>query len=81
MQFFSSFFSLMQSYSRANNSTLLGPMEFSITLHTIKSGWSIVYIEGSRQVIISKEILCFFFLKNHFISANSVDPDEMPHFL
>ena len=33
--------------------TLFEPMEFSIKLDTIKSGWSIVYIEGS-QVIISK---------------------------
>ena len=38
--------------------TISGLMEFSINLHTIKSGWSIVYIEGS-QVIISK---IFFFL-------------------
>ena len=39
--------------------TLFRPVEFSIKLHTIKSGWSIVYIEGS-QVIISKKILYFF---------------------
>ena len=32
--------------------TLLRPMEFPIKFDTIKSGWSIVYIEGS-QVIIS----------------------------
>ena len=34
--------------------TLLGTMEFSIHLPTVKSGWSMVYIEGS-QVIISKK--------------------------
>ena len=39
--------------------TLLGPMKFSIKFDTAKSGWSIVYIEGS-QVIISKKILSFF---------------------
>ena len=39
--------------------TLLGPMEFSVKLHTITSRWSIVYIEGSH-VIISKSILYFF---------------------
>ena len=27
--------------------TLFRTMEFSIKVHTIKSGWSIVYIEGS----------------------------------
>ena len=32
--------------------TLFRPMELPIKLHTIKSGWSIVYTEGS-QVIIS----------------------------
>ena len=39
---------------------LLRPMEFSIKIHTIKSGWSsIAYIEGS-QVIISKQMLYSF---------------------
>ena len=28
--------------------TLLRPMEFSIKFDTVKSGWSIVYIEGYR---------------------------------
>ena len=35
--------------------TLLRPMEFSIKFHTVKSGWSIVYIEG-LHIIISKNI-------------------------
>ena len=52
-------------------------MEFSIGLHTIKSGWCIVYYEG-LQVIISKNLLLFS-LKIHFVLANSEDPDEMPH--
>ena len=39
--------------------TLLGPIEFSIKFDTVKSGCSIIYIEGS-QVIISKKILYFF---------------------
>ena len=43
--------------------TLFRPMEFSIKLHTIKSAWSIVYIEGS-QVIISKIILHFPFAED-----------------
>ena len=38
--------------------TLLNPMDFSIKLHTIKSEWSIVYIEG-LPVIISKD---YYFL-------------------
>ena len=51
---------------------LFRAMEFSIKLHTIKSGWSIVYIEGS-QVIISKNII-FLSLKINFVLANSADP-------
>ena len=46
-------------------------MEFPIKFDTVKSGWSVVYIEGS-QVIIS--------LKIDFVLANSEDPDEMPHY-
>ena len=55
-------------------------MKFSIKLHIILiSGWSIVYIEGSKDVI-SKKILYFFpDLKVGFVLANHVDPDEMPH--
>ena len=43
---------------------------------TVKSGWSIVYIEGF-QVIISKNIM-FLSLKIDFVIANSADPNEMP---
>ena len=50
-------------------------MAFSINLHTIKSGWSIVYIEGS-QVIISKNILHFFFFLQtvHNEISHNLDP-------
>ena len=51
-------------------------MEISSKLHTIKSGRSIIYIEGS-QVIISKKYSIS--QKSHFVLANSSDPDEMPH--
>ena len=54
-------------------------MEFSVKLHAIKLGWSIVYNEGS-QVIISKNVV-FDSLMNDFVSVNSADLDEMPwHF-
>ena len=33
-------------------STFLRPMEISIQLQTIKSGWFIVYIKGSKVIII-----------------------------
>ena len=33
-------------------------MEFSIKFHTVKSGWSMVYIEG-LQAIISKYYISF----------------------
>ena len=57
--------------------TPFGQMEFSIKLHTIKSGWSIVYNEGS-QVENFKNI-AFLFLKIDFVLLNSADPDEMQH--
>ena len=50
-------------------------MEFSIKLDTVKSGWSMLYIEGS-QVIISK--IEFISPKVDFVLENSADPDEMP---
>ena len=31
--------------------TLCVPMEFPIKFNTVKSGWSIVYIEGSQMII------------------------------
>ena len=54
-------------------------MEFSIKFDTVKSGWSIVYIEGS-QVIISKNVV-FLSLKIDCSKANSADPDEMSHYV
>ena len=39
----------------------------------------LVYIEG-LQVIISKFEIVLLSLKICFIFANSVDPDEMPHY-
>ena len=55
--------------------TLCVPIEFPIKFDTVKSGWSIIYIEGP-QVIISTKIV-FLSLKIYFVLANSVDPDEM----
>ena len=52
-------------------------MEFPIKFDTVKSGWSIIYIEGS-QVIILKNFV-FLFLKTHFVLANSAGPNEMLH--
>ena len=53
-------------------------MEFPIKFDTVKSGWSIVYTEGS-QIIISK-IIIFLSLKIDFGLANNADPDEMMHY-
>ena len=50
-------------------------MEFSTTLHIIKTRQSIVNIEG-LQVIISK-IYFFLSLMINFVLVNSADPDEM----
>ena len=54
-------------------------MEFSIKLHTMKSEWSIVYIEGSYIDYNFKKKVVFLSLKINFNFANSADPDEMPH--
>ena len=62
------------NFNQASRLTLLEPMEFSI-----KSGWSILYIER-LQIIISENII-FLSLKIDFVYANSADPDEMPHFV
>ena len=56
--------------------SLCVPIEFPVKLDTVKSGWPIVYIEGS-QAIISKNVI-FLSLKIDFILGNSADPDEMP---
>ena len=53
-------------------------MEFSITLQTIKSEWSIVYTEEC-QVIITPNILFFFLCISNLALANSADPGEMLH--
>ena len=42
------------------------------------SGWSIIYIEGSKVIIFKKKIV-FLSVKINFVLANSADPDEMPH--
>ena len=51
-------------------------MEFSVKLHTIKSGWSIEYIEGS-QVKFPKNVLS---LKIFFVFANRADPEEKQYY-
>ena len=58
--------------------TLLGPMELSIKLYTIKSGWSMVYIEGS-QFTISENNIVFLFLIIDLVLSNNGYHDEMPH--
>ena len=59
--------------------TLSVPMECPIKSVTDKSGWSIVYIEGSR-VVFSKKY-CISFSEDGFVLANHADPDEMPHYV
>ena len=42
--------------------------------YTMKSGWPIVYIEGSQ---ITRNIVS---MKIDSVPANSADPDDMPHY-
>ena len=54
-------------------------MEFSIKLHAIKPGWSIVYIEWrSYRLCFSKNNVLS--LKIYFVLANIADTDEMSHY-
>ena len=64
---------VLQVY-RFLNLTLFGPLEFLIKINcTVKSVWSILYIELKFQKNI------FISLKIDFVLANSADPDEMQH--
>ena len=49
-------------------------MEFPIKFDTVKSGWSIVHIEG-LQVIISLKYYTFLSLKIDFVLANNADSE------
>ena len=52
------------------------PFQINGFFHTIKSGRSIVYIEGLQ---FPKNVV-FLSLKIFFLLANSVGPDEMLHY-
>ena len=58
---------------------LFGPMEYSIKLHTIQSGWSIVSLEGSTVIFCKHTLIVYLSQKIYFLLANSADPNEMPH--
>ena len=48
---------------------------FSIRLHTIKSGWSTVYTEGTSVMI--SNFFSFLPLKIDFVTANNGDSGEL----
>ena len=54
--------------------------EFSIKLHAIKPGWSIIYIyiEGSRVIICDSKNVSLS-IKNYFILAIIADTNKMLH--
>ena len=54
------------------NATLFRPMDVSIKFVTVKSGWSIIYIEGS-QVIISKKY-CIHLSEDRFCLSKQCEP-------
>ena len=56
-----------------NKILIFKTMECSVEVDTIKSGWSIVYLEG-LHVNISKKIESFFSLMIDFVLTNSVVP-------
>ena len=58
--------------------TLCRPMDFTIKLDIIKSGWSIVCIEGS---LVKIYIIIFLSMKKHVVFAIVNSEDNMQHFL
>ena len=46
-------------------------MKSFLTFDTVKSGWSIIYIDRFQA---------FLSLNNNFVLANSADPVERPHY-
>ena len=54
-------------------------MDSSFWFDAIDFGWSIVYIEGSQVVFPNNSE--YLSLKIVFVLANSVDPDEMLHYV
>ena len=56
--------------------TLLGPVKIPIKLDTVKSGWFIVYIEGSQVIIskISRNLMTLFTLKFDWLTAVNHTP-------
>ena len=52
-------------------------MEFPITFDTVKSGWSIEYIEGVTCYNFQN---CFSLSQMDFVFANRADPDVMPSY-
>ena len=57
------------------------PLEFSINLHTIKIGLSILHIEGSQITFFFRKAIAFLSLKINIVSANSADSDKIPHYV
>ena len=53
-------------------------MDASFWFNTNDLRWSIVNVEGSDYTFQIK--YCFSFFEDLIVSANSVEPDEMPHY-
>ena len=53
-------------------STLFRTMEFSLKLHIIKVGWSIVYFEGLQVIILKGQTLMKCRIMRHFILVFTV---------
>ena len=53
-------------------------MEFSIKFDTVKSGWSIIHIDGVTGYNLPKYCISFF-EDGFFVLVNSADTDEIPH--
>ena len=60
---------------------LFRSLEFSIKLHTIKLGLSILYIEGSQIMFFLEKNIVFLSLKIKIVLANSADSDKILHYV
>ena len=71
---------MLITYAQKPPFNLYSPIKFFIKFNALKSIWSIVNIEVTGYHEFHTNIV-FISLKIYSVSANSADPDEMPHYV
>ena len=71
---------LNHGHKAAKRLSLFRPMEFSINFDAVKSGWSIIYIEGLLVIISPQKLhIVYFYIIIDFVFAHSEEP-EITHY-